>query len=265
MLKSIPIVLISFILAGCPEEFQGDTGATGTVSSAEIVAAVENAPGLNCWDLNANGIADGEEDRNHDTIVDVKDCHYDHDTLQQNPGALYDQEKMCKTLHLFGQAALSAGATTMDAADLADTLKDLGCHSLPISAQDGTMQQIFFPSIRDGVYPLFSYEPSTFTNIPGFDLVMHQAYIAKTLERAFEDGHALIADCELACNGDPECVATFQNNTMVDDTTVQCHLFHHSDSLITDWRNWCGFEIDDTGLGIGSSCEGFTGIMYIKK
>lgn len=30
--------------------------------------------GLFCWDLNENGIADVEEDRNNDTIIDVRDC-----------------------------------------------------------------------------------------------------------------------------------------------------------------------------------------------
>ncbi len=30
--------------------------------------------GLYCWDLNENGIADVEEDRNNDTIIDVRDC-----------------------------------------------------------------------------------------------------------------------------------------------------------------------------------------------
>lgn len=35
---------------------------------------LDGADGLNCWDLNGNGVADATEDVNSDTVVDVLDC-----------------------------------------------------------------------------------------------------------------------------------------------------------------------------------------------
>ncbi len=58
------IIVLAFVLAGC----SGDDGDDGNDGSP-------GADGINCWDLNENGVADPEEDLNGDGVVDVQDCN----------------------------------------------------------------------------------------------------------------------------------------------------------------------------------------------
>ena len=66
-------VFLAFAIAGC----EGDDGAPG----ADGVDGVDGAPGADgtdgiaCWDLNANGVGDPEEDLNGDGNVDILDCN----------------------------------------------------------------------------------------------------------------------------------------------------------------------------------------------
>ncbi|MCA9244138.1 MAG: collagen-like protein [Phycisphaerales bacterium] len=52
---------------------RGATGATGETGPAGETGEA-GANGLNCWDLNGNGTADENEDRNGDGSVDALDC-----------------------------------------------------------------------------------------------------------------------------------------------------------------------------------------------
>ncbi len=70
-------VLASFGLTGC----DGDDGAAGA-NGAAGVAGVDGADGsngsdgINCWDLNQNGVGDlPDEDLNGDGVVDALDCN----------------------------------------------------------------------------------------------------------------------------------------------------------------------------------------------
>ena len=66
-------VLLAFTIAGC----EGDDGAAGA-DGADGVDGLDGAPGAGgvaCWDLNANGVGDPEEDLNGDGAVDVLDCN----------------------------------------------------------------------------------------------------------------------------------------------------------------------------------------------
>jgi octaheme c-type cytochrome (tetrathionate reductase family) len=60
-------VFLAFAIAGC----EGDDGAPG----ADGVAGADGVDGVACWDLNANGVGDPEEDINGDGVVDVVDCN----------------------------------------------------------------------------------------------------------------------------------------------------------------------------------------------
>jgi octaheme c-type cytochrome (tetrathionate reductase family) len=63
-------LLAGAFLAGCSGDDgkDGDTGPAGTNGTA-------GAPGISCWDLNQNGVADlATEDVNKDGKVDVNDC-----------------------------------------------------------------------------------------------------------------------------------------------------------------------------------------------
>ena len=63
-------VLLAFAIAGC-EGSDGTPGADGT----DAINGIDGNNGISCWDLNANGVADPEEDLNNDGVVDVLDCN----------------------------------------------------------------------------------------------------------------------------------------------------------------------------------------------
>ena len=66
-------VLLAFTLAGC-EADDGAPGADGT-DGVNGVDGNDGSDGVACWDLNANGQPDPEEDLNNDGVVDVLDCN----------------------------------------------------------------------------------------------------------------------------------------------------------------------------------------------
>ncbi len=62
--------------ANGPQGPQGYPGAMGPQGNTGAVGPIGNGlPGLHCWDSNANGIDDPEEDKNADGLIDVFDCH----------------------------------------------------------------------------------------------------------------------------------------------------------------------------------------------
>jgi octaheme c-type cytochrome (tetrathionate reductase family) len=60
-------------LAGC-EGSDGAAGADGATGAAGADGA-DGAAGQSCWDLNANGVGDPDEDINGDGVIDVYDCN----------------------------------------------------------------------------------------------------------------------------------------------------------------------------------------------
>lgn len=72
----LPALVMSVALVGC----EGDDGKDGTAGVAGATGATGptgggGTDGLNCWDLNQNGIPDlATEDLNRDGVVDVLDC-----------------------------------------------------------------------------------------------------------------------------------------------------------------------------------------------
>ena len=77
-------LLAGAFLAGCSGDDgkDGDTGPAGTAGTA-------GTPGINCWDLNQNGVADlATEDMNKDGKVDTNDC--------RTPSGAYDAVSLHK-------------------------------------------------------------------------------------------------------------------------------------------------------------------------
>jgi octaheme c-type cytochrome (tetrathionate reductase family) len=78
------ILVLAVGLAGC----EGDDGKDGAVgpagpSGSTGTAGTAGSPGLNCWDLNQNGVKDfPAEDVNRDGVIDVLDC--------RTPSGAYD-------------------------------------------------------------------------------------------------------------------------------------------------------------------------------
>ena len=72
----LPALVMSVALVGC----EGDDGKDGSAGVAGATGATgpsgtDGTAGLNCWDLNQNGIPDlATEDLNRDGVVDVLDC-----------------------------------------------------------------------------------------------------------------------------------------------------------------------------------------------
>ncbi len=67
----VGVVLIAFTFAACEDGKDGADGAAGLAG----LAGADGASGVSCWDLNANGAPDPEEDLNGDGSVDVFDCN----------------------------------------------------------------------------------------------------------------------------------------------------------------------------------------------
>jgi OmcA/MtrC family decaheme c-type cytochrome len=90
MLLAMAAITAVFALAGC----EGDDGNDGDPGPA-------GADGVQCWDLNENGIRDPEEDLNGDGVVDVLDCN----ALANQPDAdkqaaiARSKSESCSTCH----------------------------------------------------------------------------------------------------------------------------------------------------------------------
>ncbi len=65
---ALSVVLMAFMVVGCEDGKDGLDGADGADGAG-------GPAGLNCWDLNENGIGDPAEDLNADGVVDVLDCN----------------------------------------------------------------------------------------------------------------------------------------------------------------------------------------------
>ncbi len=71
----ISMCLMVTTLGGCPNVGGNDTGTPSTTTSGtSVTAGPKGADGVNCWDTNGNGVADPNEDRNEDGVIDVQDC-----------------------------------------------------------------------------------------------------------------------------------------------------------------------------------------------
>ena len=97
----ICLCTIGLALAGC----EGDDG----VSGSDGANGSAGADGVNCWDLNGNGLRDLDEDLNGDGVIDVVDCN----------GIASD---------VYGAEKLHSGYFTEH--DYEDTSSCLNCHGL---------------------------------------------------------------------------------------------------------------------------------------
>jgi len=88
LIPLLSIALLAFTVAGCEDGKDGIDGIDG-INGAAGAAGPGGVDGVDCWDLNANGAADPEEDLNGDGVVDVFDC---------NPltGGAYESEQLHK-------------------------------------------------------------------------------------------------------------------------------------------------------------------------
>jgi octaheme c-type cytochrome (tetrathionate reductase family) len=102
---------VAFTLAAC----SGDDGKDG-VDGIDGAPGAAGDDGINCWDLNENGVADPNEDLNGDGVVDVLDCNAlaggAYETAQLHIGYFTDNDyqgtQSCLNCHgLIGEDLLS--------------------------------------------------------------------------------------------------------------------------------------------------------------
>ena len=66
----VAAIFLALTIVGC----EGDDGAAGPAGAAGADGS-DGSAGVNCWDLDANGVGDPAEDINGDGTVDVYDCN----------------------------------------------------------------------------------------------------------------------------------------------------------------------------------------------
>jgi OmcA/MtrC family decaheme c-type cytochrome len=96
--RAWPVLLacaLAFALGGC----EGDDGKDGTAGAAgrDGTDGTNGTDGISCWDLNANGVGDTDEDINGDGVVDVNDCAPDADPISAAVAAA--EVESCATCH----------------------------------------------------------------------------------------------------------------------------------------------------------------------
>jgi OmcA/MtrC family decaheme c-type cytochrome len=81
---------LAFGIAGC----SGDDGNNGAPGAAGPPGA-DGGNGLDCWDLNENGVKDfPAEDTNGDGVIDVNDCRFTGDTVVIGDGSTLTEEQI---------------------------------------------------------------------------------------------------------------------------------------------------------------------------
>ncbi len=119
------VTAFAFALSGC----EGDDGVDGSAGGA----GPPGSDGIACWDLNANGVGDPEEDINNDGVFDAADC--------AGAAANVTPLESCAVCHSEGSFA---------SAPEAHAVYDIGSFSAFAVAPDGADLVVSFSAEADG-------------------------------------------------------------------------------------------------------------------
>ena len=122
------VTAFAFALSGC----EGDDGVDGSTGAAGPPGA-DGSDGIACWDLNANGVGDPEEDTNGDGVFDAADC--------AGAAANTTPLESCGVCHSEGSFA---------SAPAAHAVYDIGSFSAFSVAPDGADLLVSFSAAADG-------------------------------------------------------------------------------------------------------------------
>lgn len=226
--KSICLILITGLLAGCP--LDGDKGSLG-------VNGVDGADGINCWDTNSNRIDDQEEDINRDGIFNTKDCSSSLDS-KQNIDVTLNHQHICEAFANLGQYPP-------------------GCPSDTHTKPAGTLRQIEFLIDSGAGYAVScDHEPNNglLSAIPkngAYSWSLEGGFIASVTTVSALDELENNACFEI-CNADSECIASWAvYSSDPGATSFECHTFHHSDT-VGNWERSCAADLSDCAARAGA-------------
>ena len=234
-IRTILVLLAAFLLGGTQSAQAIDYTGCVTPGGTIVDLALGESPAKPC--------------SNKESII-----HLDDTNANQHVTAHFDLSALCKVLD----------DLTPPSADL----EALGCPSDPLAVVDGTVQQVFTPSLSnpdgwdsfdennetcEGMLKIAEDvdrwgEKNYHWQLTGEDMRGEDpsnpppggAYVART--HKILDGLDAPKDCQKLCEDDEQCIAAFYNNPLDSNYTERdCRIFHYSDSnRITMWNEYCG-------------------------
>ncbi|SES65338.1 collagen-like protein [Thalassotalea agarivorans] len=240
MIKSLTIVAVCILLAGCP--LDGDDGKSGAAGPQGIqgpqgLAGPQGDRGIDCWDINNDGIDDANEDTNGDGQFDSADCRV-LPFADQHPELKFNHKSICDAFANLTPPAFPNGCPTSTAGSTKPSgsiVRIDGNQFSDIDADPDTLEsgQSAFLSIRyDGSVAYWSLKNAYIVN--------QFTFPANTTEGRV---------CEKACglpDGDADCIASYAT-FLPGATTFSCSVFHYTDSVVEPWEKLCGGGSDRDG------------------
>lgn len=217
-IKHITVIVFTILLTGCP--LDGDNGSRGPQGE-------QGQAGINCWDLNEDGVDDPNEDRNKDGIWNVLDCQSSN-AGEQHPDAQYNFQSFCEAFANLGQYPQ-------------------GCPSDSHVTPTGTLTAMI-PSQFDGSYLTCSDLSITVENNVAF-WTLDNGFVASSEVLSIADND----QCRSSCASDPNCVASewhLRSGVGAGD----CQLYYHSDSLSQPYKRQCGIDVPSANLSSADAC-----------
>ena len=205
-LLRVVFVLPYFLLAGCP--IDGDAGKQGVA-------------GVNCWDVNQDGVNDSNEDTNGDGRWNVNDCVSISQVVPQNSQAEYSFQHFCEAFAALGQ--YPQGCPTVTHSTPVGTLTLMSEGQFDSSGE--TCSDLSVVTVDDKAYWSLN------------NAFIAETQIISTLE---------IENCPDICDSDSRCIASYWqliNNTQ----GGVCYKFYHSDGITKPYQHICGIDIPDPG------------------
>ena len=212
-LKVIAIPILIFSLTACPLE--GDVGTAGPAGAQGPMGD----PGINCWDLNQDGVNDSNEDANSDGEWNASDCTA-HQVVTQNPDVELNHQHICEAFANLGQYPTGCPSNIHTPPTGILTLMSEGQF-------DGSYETCSDLSITQQT---FNGETAAYWTLEGGYLGSRQIIELIAPEQ-----------CESQCNSDTNCFAAYFQR-VVGTNSAECALFYHSDTVSSYIRR-CGIEV----------------------
>lgn len=216
--KIIVLVAVTTLLSGCP--LDGDDGSTGATGTA----------GINCWDLNEDGINDTDEDINKDGIWNVQDCSQN--VPSQSAEVAFNHQHVCEALANLGEYPTGCPSKTHTPPTGTQTLQSVD------SWYDDGMGNITScgqPAPNNGPLSIESKGDLFYWVVDGG--FMANKHIIEPTDQIQNQ------TCFTTCASDADCIASWAHQDSVGDKLIYvCYHFYHSDT-ITQWEHFCGTSL----------------------
>lgn len=222
--KIVSVLALTILLTGCPLE--GDDGAVG-IQGPTGEQGLAGTAGINCWDLNEDGIDDPNEDINQDGIWGVEDCGIS-SVGEQHPDAQYNFQHFCEAFANLGQYPQ-------------------GCPSDTHVTPSGVLTAMI-PAQFDGSYNTCSDLSVSIDNEFAY-WSLDNGFIASSQVLDISERE----QCKAACESDSRCVAS-EWQLRAGTGAGDCQIYYHSDSLTKPYKRLCGVDIASSGISAPEVC-----------